>query len=399
MSDPTDPPEARPAPLIQPPRLRTGEERTATRLELFFDLAYVLAVAEIAGAYYKDPTWHGTFVFAGLFTVVWWSWVTTTIYANRFDTNDVIYRLAKLAGAFAAAGLAASASRALGEDSVPFAACYIGLRILLLLLYLRAYRHVPEARPNIRVYLASTGAGALLWGISLLLPEPARYVLWALGVLVDIAGPFVATRLTGNIPLHLEHLPERFGLFVILVLGESIAAVVTGLHASGWKIDSLIVAALGFTVAAALWWSHFDLGGAAAKRQLVIRGGQEVSIEHDAYVFAHLPITLGLAAAGVGIEHFVVQPVGELSASAQWPLYGGVATYLLGTTALLITTTRDWRAGWPWPGAAVPVILLLGIFTFIPPMLSTAAVTGLVVATVLAGIRKQRQGDLETTEA
>jgi len=90
--------------------------------------------------------------------------------------------------------------------------------------------------------------------------------------------------------------------------------------------------------------------------------------------------------------------VGELSASAQWPLYGGVATYLLGTTALLIATTRDRRAGWPWPAAAVPVILLLGVFTFIPPMLSTAAVTGLVIATVLAGIRKQRQGDLQTTE-
>ena len=95
-------------------------------------------------------------------------------------------------------------------------------------------------------------------------------------MLVDIAGPFVATRLTGNVPLHLEHLPERFGLFVILVLGESSAAVVTGLHETHWKIDSLIVAALGFTVAGAVCVRRRVVGRALAAsrcRHLARRAG------------------------------------------------------------------------------------------------------------------------------
>jgi low temperature requirement protein LtrA len=281
---------------------------------------------------------------------------------------------------------------------VPFAASYLALRILLVLLYLRAYRHVPEARPNIRVYLAATGGGAALWAISLAVAGPARYVLWTLGVLVDVAGPIVATRVTRDVPLHIEHLPERFGLFVILVLGESIAAVATGLHETHWAVDSLLVAALGFTVAAALWWSYFDLGGAAAKERLVTLGSERASSVYDYYIFAHLPITVGLAAAGVGIEQFVVHPVGELSAGAEWMLFGGVATYLVGTVLLLAGTSGRVRAAWPWPGLAVPAVLLLAVTPLIPPVLATAAVTGVVVATVVAGIRQQRAGQLKTTE-
>ena len=391
--------EERQAPLIAPPRLRTGDERSATRLELFFDLAYVLAVAELASAAYKEPTLRGTIVFIGLFTAVWWSWVSTTLYANRYDTNDVIYRLAKLAGTFAAVGLAASASGALGEDAAPFVLSFVGLRVLLFLLYLRAYRHVPEARGNIALYLAGIAGSAALWTVSLAFDGTGRYLLWAAGLTVAMATPFLATRFSTNVPLHLEHLPERFGLFVILVLGESLAAVVTGLHETHWDLDSLVVAALGFSIAAALWWSHFDLGGAAAKQRLLALGGERASHAHDSYVFAHLPITLGLAAVGVGIEHFVVHPVGELSAGAEWMLYGGVATYLVGTVLLIAGTSGSLRAAWPWPGVAVPAVLLFGALTVIPPKLSVAAITATLVATVIAGIRQQRKGELETTEA
>src|SRR5690242_10112092 len=108
MSDAED----RPAPLVRPPKLLTDVDRTATRLELFFDLAYVLVIAELAATLAKDVTAEGVAVFAGLFAVAWWSWVTTTLYANRFDTNDVVYRLGKLAAAAAVIGMAASAPEA-----------------------------------------------------------------------------------------------------------------------------------------------------------------------------------------------------------------------------------------------------------------------------------------------
>lgn len=93
------------------PRLATGEEREASRLELFYDLAYVLVVAELAAAFLHDLTWSGAAVFAGLFITMWLAWVSTTLYANRFDTDDVVFRIAQFIGTAAIAGSAAAATR------------------------------------------------------------------------------------------------------------------------------------------------------------------------------------------------------------------------------------------------------------------------------------------------
>jgi low temperature requirement protein LtrA len=377
----------RPAPLIRPPRLRTTEERSATRLELFFDLAYVLVLAELAGTHGTDLA-----VFAGLLAVTWWSWVTITLYANRFDTNDVLYRLAKLAAAATVVGMAAST-----DDPTRFAACYLVTRVLLLLLYARAYRHVPEARATIAVYLAGTAAGATLWAISLPVHGPARYLLWGAGILVEATAPLLAARVGRNVPLHIEHLPERFGLFVILVLGESIASVAHGVHDAHWTAPSVLAAALAFGTVAALWWIYFDLGGAAGKRELVEDGGDQESGVADAYVYGHLPVVLGLSVTAVGIEQLILHPQDDLG-TARWAFHGGVALYLAGVAVVMTGTSGRWLAAWPWPAVVIPPVLLLALLGALWPVASMAGVTVVLVVAVLAGIRQQRRGALRTTE-
>ena len=384
--------------LVRPPRLRTGEERGASRLELFFDLAYVLVLAELALGFTKDLGLHGASVFAGLLTITWWSWVTTTLYANRFDTNDVIYRIAKLAGTAAVIGMAASAQDASGAGATKFAACYLATRVLLVLLYARAYRHVREARATIVIYLAGTTAGATLWALSLPLHGTGRYLLWTAGILVEAAAPLIATRLGGNVPLHLDHLPERFSLFVILVLGESVASIVTGVHDKQWTTSSVLAATLGFVAVAALWWIYFDLGGAAGKRKLVEDGEDQESGVADAYVYGHLPVILGLSVAAVGIEQYIVHADDSLSTTGRWALSVGVTLYLTGVAVVMIGTSGRWRTAWPWPLAVVPPIGLLGLVDALTPPLLAGAVATFLMATVLAGIRKQRHGDLQTTE-
>lgn len=98
--------------MIKPPALRTGEPASASRLELFFDLAYVLVVLDLASTFLGDLSRHGLGTFAALYVALWFSWVGFTLYANRFDTDDVIFRVAKLAATLAIAGCAASASAA-----------------------------------------------------------------------------------------------------------------------------------------------------------------------------------------------------------------------------------------------------------------------------------------------
>ena len=385
--------------MISPPRLRAKDsERSASRLELFFDLAYVLVVAELAASLAKDLSWHGAAVFAGLFTVTWWSWVTITLYANRFDTNDVIYRVAKLADAGAVVAMAASAQDAVGSKATTFALSYLVTRLLLLALYARAYRHVEDARPTIVIYLIGTGAGATLWAASLAASGYVRYALWATGILVEAAAPIVATRRGGGVPLHLDHLPERFGLFVILVLGESVASVVVGVHDTQWASASVVVAAVGFVAVAALWWLYFDLGGAAGKRNLIDEGDDQESGVADAYVYGHLPLILGLVVVAVGIEQFIVHPGDDLPGAARWALHGGTTLVLVGTAAVISGTAGSWRAAWPWPAIAIPALAAIGAALRLEPAATIGLSAAVLVATVLAGIRQQRRGRLDTTE-
>lgn len=389
----------RPEPLIRPPRLRAQDsERSASRLELFFDLAYVLVVAELAASFAKDLSWHGAGVFAGLFTITWWSWVTTTLYANRFDTNDVIYRLAKLGGAGAVIAMAAAAQEATGTKGTTFALSYLVTRLLLLALYARAYRHVRDARPTIVIYLIGAGAGAALWAGSLAASGYLRYALWAAGILVEAAAPIVATRRGGGVPLHLDHLPERFGLFVILVLGESVASVVAGVHDTHWVAESVLVAAICFVLVAALWWIYFDLGGAAGKRNLIDEGDDQESGVADAYVYGHLPLMLGLVIVAVGIEQFILHPGDDLPAAAGWALHGGATLFLAGTVAVMSGTAGTWRGAWPWPIVAIPAVAVIGAAPWLAPAAAVGLSAAVLVATVLAGIRQQRHGRLATTE-
>jgi low temperature requirement protein LtrA len=380
---------------VRPPELTTDEERTASRLELFFDLAFVLVVAELAISLREDLTLPGGLRFAGLFTLVWWSWVSSTLYANRFDHDDVLYRLYKLAGMAAVIGMAASAVEATGKWFGVFVGCQLVLRGTLFLQYQRAYRHVPAARPIVRLYLAGAAAGALLWAVSLLVPRPAGFALWAGAVLVEALVPLLATRHSTDVPLHVEHLPERFALFVILVLGESVAGVAHGLHDADWAPSAIPVAALSFVLAAALWWSYFDLAGARAKRLLNEVGGEHSDRAHDVYIFGQLPLTLALASVGAGIELAVVESgEGEVPAGTRFLLAGGVALYLVSMTITDSGMSRGTRRGWWWPLAAA-VLAILDAMLELPAVVVMGLLAALLVAVVVVGTVERSTGRLD----
>jgi low temperature requirement protein LtrA len=380
--------------LVRPPELKTDEERSASRLELFFDLAFVLVVAELAIALREDATLAGELRFAGLFTLVWWSWVSLTLYANRFDHDDAVYRLYKLASMAAVIGMAASATEATGERFAVFVGCQLALRATLLLQYRRAHRHVSHARPVARLYMVGAGVGALLWAVSLVVPRPVGFALWAAAVLVEALVPLLATRHSADVPLHVEHLPDRFALFVILVLGESVAGVAHGLHDAKWAPSALPVAGLSFVLAAALWWTYFDLAGARAKRLLNEVGGERSNRSHDVYVFGQLPLTLALATVGAGIELAVVQSgEGEVPVGTRLLLAGGVALYLVSMTLTDTGMSRGTRSGWWWPLAAAGVAALDAVLE-LPAVLVVGVLAGLLVAVVVVGTVERSTGRL-----
>lgn len=336
------------------PRLRTLESgepsRRATWLELFFDLVYVVVVAALANELARDPTPAGALRFAALFVPVWWSWVGFTIYNDRFDTEDVGQRALTLLAMLGAASLAVAIRDAFRGPA--FALSYVFLRALLLAQYLRVARHVPLARALSVHYAAGFGAAALLWGAAILAPAPWRYAMWAVAMAIDVGTPLVARAHQAKLPVSTSHLPERVGLFTILVLGEAISAIVRGVGSP--SPAAFVGGALGLTIAFSFWWVYFE----NAERHLVRRSPFAGRI----WFYAHLPLVMGIAAAAVGVEGLVGVATGEpLGDASRWILGGGVALCLGALGAIHATTVE--RSGAPRPRARALVRVASAVLT------------------------------------
>jgi low temperature requirement protein LtrA len=335
-------------PWLRPPQLRTLDdqgERHATWLELFFDLVFVICIAEVVHTL-EDYRSLGDFLgTAGLFVAVWWAWVGYTVYADRFDTDDLLHRVLVLAGMLAVIAMALSIHDALHGGSARFALSFVAVRGIVLLLNARARRHAAPARPLLNLYLTAFSIGASLWLVSLLVPEPARYVLWGIALVIELSAPWVGRRQIARAPIHASHLVERFGLFTLIVLGESVISVAQAAAEVDWTAATVAAGVGGFLAVTCLWWLYFDRLDEGAIRS-VLRG--------LIWNYAHLPLLAGLVSVAVGTELAILQAAaGGLERSTTLALGGGTALYLL---AVVVTGLAVGRGGgrrlWLWLGAA-----------------------------------------------
>ncbi len=315
--------------LLDPPRLRTrgrgvDEMRRATWLELFFDLVFVAAVSQLANALAAEPTTTRFFEFLGLFVPVWWAWMGFTFYANRFDTDDLPYRLLMLCAMFGVAVLATTIPSVFTGATEGFPIAYVAVRLVLIALYARASRHVPEAQALVRVFLRGFSLAVVFWLASLLLEAPWAYVLWGVALAIELAAPVRAWRFLPDAPVDRRHLPERFGLLTLIVLGESVLAVVLGVSKVSWDAGSAAAAVAGFLVAAALWWIYFDFLDEGALTARGIFGGLT-------YTYMNYCVVVGLAALGAGVKLAILASGGDHHYDdTSWVLSAGLALAMVG---------------------------------------------------------------------
>ncbi|HEX9856545.1 MAG TPA: low temperature requirement protein A [Acidimicrobiia bacterium] len=375
---------------LRPPMLRTEESeeqhRSATWLELFYDLVFVVAVAALGHRLLLDPDWSGALGFVGLFVPLWWSWASFTFYADRYDTDDLGQRLLAVAQMVAIALMAASVSGDEADSTAAFAAAFVAARAVLLVMYWRAHRSVPRTRDLVSGYLRGFSAGGAFWLASIFVPPGVRYGLWTIGLAIDLATPYRLRKVQATVPLDVSHLPERFGLFTILVLGESIAAVVSGISAHEWNAATTTGGVLGVLVASALWWLYFDnLEGSVVRR----RPEQRTAWKPTVWIYAHLPLALALTATGIGLDFAVARHV---EAAERWLLVGSVAGALLAMAAIHVATDRG-NSGRDRRQAqvrlvAVPFVLALGL-------LGSAVDSNVVLAGLIVIIGAQVVHDLQ----
>ena len=314
------------------PALRTADghdrdERRASWLELFLDLAFAGAVGQLAGAFQGHPGLGALAGFAALFTPIWWLWVQFTFYADRHETEDAAYRISILVAILLCVALAASAPRVLTGHPAGFVVIFVCLRGLQLLLYARAWRHLPATRPLYSCYLIWFGAGGALWLVSLTVGGSARYALWGAALLTDAAGALAMLAPRRRLPLNSAHLADRFQIFVLIVLGESMARLISAAAARPWSLPLAIVLTAALITLAALWWAWLSAADRCALNS-------PAAIAR--FTALNLPLVAGIAAASAGLHIAILAADGAstIAVAPRAALYGGVSVCLLASVLL-----------------------------------------------------------------
>jgi low temperature requirement protein LtrA len=326
---------------LSPPPLRTAgghdrEERRASWLELFFDLAFAGAVGQLAGALQDHPSLGNLARFLMLFTPIWWLWVQFSFYADRHESEDAAHRTAFLTAILLCVALAASAPRALSGDTTGFVIAFTLMRGLQLTLYARARHHLPTTRALYTRYLIFFGAGGALWLCSLAPHGALRYAIWGAALLTDAVGALAMLTPSRRVPVNPWHLADRFQIFVLIVLGESVARLISAAADRPWSVPLAVVLAAALLTLAAVWWAWLSTADRDAldTPQAIAR-----------FTAVNLPIVAGIGAASAGLHLAILAAHGggTIGAGPRAALYGGVSLYLLAS-AILPSRKLTWQA-------------------------------------------------------
>lgn len=361
------------------PRSPGEAHRAATPLELFFDLVFVVAIAEAASRFHHSVAEahaaRALLDYTMVFFAIWWAWMNFTWFASAYDTDDVAYRLVVFVQLTGALVLAAGVGNAFDtQDFSVMTAGYVVMRIALVSQWLRAARGDPARRTTARRY--AVGVGACQAGWVGFLFAPAEWLLPGFGILVtaELLVPVWAERAAGT-PWHPGHIIERYGLFTIIVLGETILASSMAIRAAvqGEAFTGGLAALClgGLLIVFSLWWLYFE------RPQHDLRASLGTGF---VWGYGHLPIFASAAAVGAGIGVAVDHQTGHAAIGqlgAGLAVAAPVAIFLLCLWALHARPARDG----PMHLVLTPVVAGLVLLT---PLTGQATLlTGLLSATLL----------------
>ncbi|WP_439677366.1 low temperature requirement protein A [Embleya sp. MST-111070] len=295
--------------------------RTASPLELLFDLTFVIAVAAVTAQYAHGiaggHVLSGLVPFLEVFFAVWWAWMNFTWFASSYDTDDIAYRvltMVQMAGVpVLAAGIPATGA---DTDLRLVTTGYVVMRVALVAQWLRAAVEHPAGRRTAVRYAAGVALLQVGWIVRLALdeaqalPSGAEIPSFAALALLELCVPWWAERVGGT-AWHPHHIAERYGLFTLILFGESVLAVSNGVRTALDTADvggeTVVMAGSGLVLLFTLWWLYFRL---PAGRGLVDR--REASY---LWGYGHYGVFAGLAALGAGLEVAVEQSGHRLAAS------------------------------------------------------------------------------------
>jgi low temperature requirement protein LtrA len=356
------------------------EHRSATVLELFFDLCFVVAVAQAASALHHevaaDHVGDGVVGYAMVFFAIWWAWMNFTWFASAYDTDDVAYRLTTLVQIAGALILAAGVPDAMdGSDFAVITFGYVVMRLAMVTQWLRAAAADPPHRHSSLRFAAGIALVQLGWVLRLLLPEGLGMASFLVLAAAELVVPILAERAAPT-TWHPQHIAERYGLFTLIVLGEcvlaSTLAIQSALAEDAALADLATTAAGGLLTVFGMWWLYF--AKEASELLTSLRAGIIWGYGHYLIFASAAAVGAGLA---VNVDHLTHHAaIGPRGAAGAFTI--PVALFLVAVWALHVRPHHLGR----WHGALVPAAAVLVVASTLTP--EPVLVTGLVVAAMVA---------------
>jgi low temperature requirement protein LtrA len=353
-------------------------DRRVKPLELFFDLVFVFAITQVTGLMSADPTWEG--VGRGLLVLgaVWWAWGAYSWLTNTIDPDAAIGRLSLFAAMTAMLVVALATPEAFGSDALLFASAYLVVRALHIFVYAYASEEV-SVQAAVRGLAPTSIAAPALLVAAAFVDGAAQAGLWCVALAIDYSGPYL--RGVEGLTVSPSHFAERYGLIVIIALGESIVAIGVGVAGIELGAGEIVAAAAGLALAGAMWWAYFDVVALIAERRLgEATGHARARLARDSYSYLHLPMLAGIVLVALAVKK-TLEHVGEPLANVPGiALCAGVALYLLAQAAFRLRVMGTLNA--ERLVAALVALGLIPLAVSVPALVALAALAGLLAVLV-----------------
>ncbi len=350
----------------QLPQLRDDGDRhrPVGWVELFFDLVFVVIIAVLSDDLFHHSGADGVLRFVLQFAAVFWVWNAFTYYTERFESRGLENRLFTFIGIVAVAGLAIWGGDGLGHNYGGFVTSYLLARVLNIALWLRAGYHVARFRRAALAFTGGFGIAVILLAASFFVNESLRLVLWGAAVLVEIFGPAITSRLQAGLPqISRDKFPERFGLFTLIVLGETVSGVIRGVATANanqsLSVAIVVAATLGLAIGFGMWWVYFDY--------IARRPTRSALSAAFVWIYLHLAMLTAVVIVGVGMSQALLVH-GTLTFRIRVFLFFGLAAVIFLVTLLELTLDRapdeptDRVVSPIVTGSAGSLLVLVGVF-------------------------------------
>ena len=353
-----------------------GEGRGVTTLELFFDLVFVFALTQVTTMLAVETSAVNYLRGVAVLAAVWWAWSGFSWLTNARDAEGEWRRFAIVISMAAMLVVGLAIPQSFGDDALVFALAYGVVILTLILTYALSVKDDAAMLGAVtRLGIGVLPTPLLMIAAALVGPGPLRTTLIVVALAIAYVTPFIAG--TRGWTVSPSHFAERYGLIIIIALGESMVAMGLGASAESLAGPTVLGVVLGVFVLAALWWLYFDVMARVAQRRLSeVAGEARNAMARDSYTYLHLPMVIGIVFLALGLKKALAHPGDHLYALVSLALFGGVALYLLAHVAFRYRNMRSWNVQ-----RAVVAVLLLAMIPLgvVLPALASVALLALVI--------------------